>query len=208
MSSLSFSAWLLQSWVFKCHWGFNQSLFNDLSGLLIVPRLNWILWPLYAFKISTTCVALILQQKVQPWLCLRHSFCGLLLRKTLLRTLPQWCWSLLTHHKCLSFRWSSKSIPAKQKFHFNIPNMLLITADSSIPYNQDYRINWIQDDKWPPKFYISFRNVTSEVSILCIPLNIVTFKGPTKQLNKNWILNDLFFYTKFRSPATIVPKTT
>jgi hypothetical protein len=47
---------------------------------------------------------------------------------------------LVTYNKFLSSPWPSLSIPAMQNFHFSSFAILLITADSSAPANQNQRM--------------------------------------------------------------------
>ena len=91
-----------------------------------------------------------------------------------------------------------------QRFHFSSSGILLITADSSAPANQNHRIFTIKHG--PDKsLYSSLWNFTSQASIFCTVLNIV-FQAPT-ELSTELLTQNGSSSPKFQSPSTVLPKT-
>jgi hypothetical protein len=92
-----------------------------------------------------------------------------------------------------------------QRFHFSSSGILLITADSSAPANQNHRIFSIKIAIALISLYSSLWNFTSQASIICTVLNII-FQASTEHPPELLTPNGSSC-TKFQSPLDSPPQT-
>lgn len=85
------------------------------------------------------------------------------------------------------------TVPAKPRFFFSSSTILLITADSSSPANQNHKFltqSSIMTLTLKIKgLSIFLLNFTGQTSTVFTALNIYIFQEPTEQLTKLWTLN-------------------
>jgi hypothetical protein len=93
------------------------------------------------------------QLKMQPWPSLDHNFCVLIMRKYSQKISPQWCWPLVSYRWFFSPDKPALIVPVKQRFHFSVSGLLLITAESALADQKPQILNSKHSTKGPDKIF-------------------------------------------------------